>query len=254
MKKLVLVMLLFALFLPARAVFGQDESPYSISIRRDFGFGNGADIQGRMTISVKGDESTIAKVIFLLDDKEMATVTSAPFKHSFSTDQYSAATHQISAKVVTVAGVSYPTRVLTYRFLSANEVGDGMKKILIPIGIITLLGMGVPALLQSTSQKKRQQHPGEPVNYGYSGGAICPKCGYPFARSFLSPHVGSLKFERCPSCKKWSMVGRASLEDLREAEQAEARKYGNAIDQADPSKTQKEQKDSLDDTRYIDGL
>ncbi len=254
MKKLALVLLLLVVLLPMGVVFGQEEAPYSLGLRRDFGYGNGADIQGRMTISVKGDESQVAKVVFMIDDKEMAQVSAAPFKHSFNTDQYPAAVHQLSAKVETLDGKTVQTRTLTYRFVTGSDVTKGMTRILIPIGIIALLGMVVPALLQSSAQKKRQQNPGEPVNYGYSGGAICPKCGYPFARSFLSPHIGMLKFERCPSCKKWSMVGRASLDDLREAELAQSRKFGEPMAETGPSITQKDEKEIIDDTRYTDGI
>jgi hypothetical protein len=252
MKKLVFLLLLIALMLPISSAFAQEEAPFTIGLRRDFGYGNGADIQGRMTISVGGEESRITKVIFLMDGANIAEITTAPFKHSFNTDQYALGTHQLSATVETTDGKSYPTRSLTYRFVSGSEVGEGMKRILIPIGIITLLGMGIPVLLQSTSAKQRQQNPGQPVDYGMSGGAICPKCGYPFARSFLSPHFGVVKLERCPSCKKWSFVGRSSIADLREAELAEARKYGQVFDGADPDKTLKEEKDNLDDTRYTD--
>ena len=254
MKKLVLILLLLVMVLPMGVVFGQEEAPYSLNLRRDFGYGNGADIQGRMTISVKGEESQVAKVIFTIDDQEMAQVSTVPFKYSFNTDQYPAAVHQLSAKVETLDGKSFQTRSLTYRFVTGSDVTKGMTRILVPIGIIALLGMVVPALLQSSAQKKRQQHPGEPVNYGYSGGAICPKCGYPFARSFLSPHIGGLKFERCPSCKKWSMVGRASMAELREAELAQARKYGTEFGATEAEQTVKEEKNQLDDTRYTDGL
>ncbi|MGB4594727.1 MAG: Ig-like domain-containing protein [Anaerolineaceae bacterium] len=254
MKKIVFCLLFMALLLPTGSVLAQTDTPFTVSLSRDFGYGNGAEIQGRMTLSLKGEDSQVAKVNFQIDGESVAVVTMKPFKFSFNTDQYKAGTHKLGAEVVTLDGQTYTTRALTYRFLTGSEVGDGMKRILIPIGVITLLALVVPTLIQSATAKKRKQNPGQPVDYGYSGGAICPKCGHPFPRSFLSPHIGALKIERCPSCKKWSLVGRASLDELRKAERAEAVKYGTAIDIADDKQTQKEEKDQLDDTRYLDGL
>lgn len=254
MKKSFLLLCLLLMLFPAWSVSAQDDSPYSISLSRDFGYGNGADIQGQMTLSIRGDEDQVAKAVFLMDGSLIAEVTSAPYKYSFNTDQFTVGSHQLSATVDTVDGKTYNTRTLTYRIVASSEVGESMKRILIPIGIISLLGMLAPVLLQNASSKKRQQNPEEPVNYGYSGGAICPKCGHPFPLSLLSPHIGMLKFERCPSCKKWSMVSRANPQDLHAAELEEARKFGKVTDVKAEAKTKAEEDASIDDSRYIDGM
>lgn len=252
-RKIAFCLLFLALLLPMGSVLAQGEAPFTVQLSRDFGYGNGAYIQGRMTLSLRGEESQIAKVNFQIDGESVAIVTSKPFKFSFNTDQFQAGTHQLNAEVETLDGQTYTTRTLTYRFLTGSEVGEGMKRILIPVGFVVVLALGATTLTQSTA-KKRTLKPGQAVDYGFSGGAICPKCGHPFARSWYFPHVGALKVERCPSCKKWSLVGRASLDELRTAELAEAGKYGMAIDISDPIQTKKEEKDQLDDTRYMDGV
>lgn len=253
MKKIFFCLLIGALLLPVGTVLAQEEAPFRVSLSRDFGYGNGLDIQGRMSLSLKGDESQIAKVTFQIGGEKVAEVTAAPFKFSFNTDQYAAGEHKLSAEVETLDGKIYATNAPIYRFVTGSEVGASMKRILIPIGVITVVALVVPTVLQSATAKKRKQNPGQPVDYGYSGGAICPKCGHPFPRSWYSPHIGMLKIERCPSCKKFSLVGRASLEELHTAERAEAGKYGTAIDITDENQTQKEEKDQVDDTRYMDG-
>ena len=253
-KKIAFCLLVMALLLPMGSVLAQSEAPFTVHLSRNFGYGNGADIQGSMTLSLKGEESQVAKVTFQIDGANVAEVNAKPFKYSFNTDQYEAGLHKLGAEVETLDGQTYTTRGLTYRFLTGTEVGDGMKRILIPIGIITVVGLGFSTIAQTLTAKKKSQKPGQPIDYGFSGGAICPKCGHPFARSWYSPHVGAVKVERCPSCKKWSLVGRASLDALRNAELIEARKYGTAIDVADGTQTPKEEKDQLDDTRYMDGV
>ena len=57
-----------------------------------------------------------------------------------------------------------------------------------------------------------------PITYGLEGGAVCPKCGLPFSRSIFSPNLLVGKLSRCPHCGKWSVVGRASPDELAAAE------------------------------------
>lgn len=254
MKKYVFVILTLILFVPLGLVFGQEDSPYQISMRRDWGYGMGNDRQGRMTLSVVGDETKIKRVTYLIDGAEMSVQDAAPFKFSFDTDRYPAGVHQLNARIEAQDGKSFLTTEQTYRFLTGSEVGAGMTKILIPIGIVAVLSMALPIAGQMIGKKKAPAKLGEAVNYGVSGGAICPKCGHPFARSLFSMHVGALKFERCPSCKKWSWVGRASAEQLKAAERQEVEQFsgGSAIEQ--PGSSKKSETEAIDDTRYMNGV
>lgn len=57
-----------------------------------------------------------------------------------------------------------------------------------------------------------------PSTYGLEGGAVCPKCGLPFSRSVFGLNLLVGKLSRCPHCGKWSVVGRASPDELAAAE------------------------------------
>jgi hypothetical protein len=63
--------------------------------------------------------------------------------------------------------------------------------------------------------------PGEVRNYGLGGGAVCKRCGRPYALNFFSPHLFFHKLARCPHCGKWTLARPSSQEALRAAEQAE---------------------------------
>jgi len=69
------------------AVMAQ-ESPFTLRMVRDWGYGNGTDINGRMSLSVKGDQAQIQQVTFFIDGEVMASVTSAPFKLQFDTNNF----------------------------------------------------------------------------------------------------------------------------------------------------------------------
>ena len=60
-KRTFLFLILAVLFaMSYSAVLGQD-SPFSLKLTRDWGYGNGADINGRMSLAVKGDLGNIRK-------------------------------------------------------------------------------------------------------------------------------------------------------------------------------------------------
>ena len=95
----VLLVLCAFLLAPLSRVSAQTEQPYRVSLRRDFGYGSGMDIQGRMTLSLKGDESAVSRVTFLMDSQELFSTESAPYAFSFTTDTYPSGVHQLSARV-----------------------------------------------------------------------------------------------------------------------------------------------------------
>ena len=114
-----------------------------------------------------------------------------------------------------------------------------------------LIAIGVSALIQFLSKPKKRALPGQPRNYGLLGGAVCPKCGYPFPRHFWGLNLGVGKLDRCESCGKWSVVTRASADQLAAAEASLAAQDGMPI-QVQPVKDNSD--DSLDDSKYIDSL
>ena len=104
-KRLWLGILLIALFgLSFSSVLAQEGSQVGRRLRRDWGYGAGADIQGRVTLSLSGDTGTLSKVVFYMDDAVMAEVSEAPFSFSFSTDDYPSGLRRMSAIVITSDG------------------------------------------------------------------------------------------------------------------------------------------------------
>jgi hypothetical protein len=207
----------------AAPVFAQD-SAYTLHFQRDFGYGNGADVRGNMSVSINGDQATIKSVAFLMDGKPMAEVTAPPFKFSFDTSSYATGRHMISAIVTTSDGRTVTTPEIERNFVTSEEESATMKKIFFPlIGgvlLLTLLGVGAQVLFLRGGNPTA---PGTPRNYGLMGGTICPRCKRPFAIHFWGINLLAGKLDRCDNCGKWSIVRRASPGELVAAEQAELR-------------------------------
>lgn len=256
MKKNWLVVVIGALallgLLGIQAVSAQAESPFSISLRRDFGYGNGVNLQGRLSLHLKGDSAQVSTVEYLMDGTSMATVDADPFSFAFNTDSYPAGPHQFTAKVATKDGKSYETAPISAVFLTADEAKSGTKALLIPILGIVALAFLVSAVVPNLISRKNKSLVGyQKVVYGPWGGAICKRCGKPFSRSVMGFNVVVGKFERCPHCGKWQITTRTSPHALDEAEaQLEKLFQPEAATQAEAQET----KDLLDDSRYTDKL
>ncbi len=209
-----------ALFLGTTAALAQS-SELQLSLSRNFGFSMGKQIQGSFTIAAYGP-TDLTSVTYLIDGKEMATVTQAPFRYSFSTDSYPLGNHQFSATAKTSSGQTLQSNVIDVEMVTASEGWQAGGRIALPLlGIVFLVILLSFGMQFVTMGKRRRYEPGAERNYGVSGGAICPRCGRPYARSFWSLHMMGSKLERCPYCGKWAFVRAASPEALRAAEQAE---------------------------------
>ena len=93
--------------------------------------------------------------------------------------------------------------------------------------------------------------PGTPRNYGHYGGAICPKCERPFSRHIYGLNLGFHKYDRCPYCGKWSLVRRASREELEAAEAAEIKAAQEGAFKPEKSEEQELRQD-IEDSRFED--
>ncbi len=223
MKKIFFSLAVFALALLASAnIVAAQGDGLQISLSRNVGFSLGNQIQGSFNIAASGRDD-LASVTFLIDGKEMTTVTAAPFRYSFSTDSYSTGQHQFSATARTTGGQTVKSNVLDVEIVTATQGWQASTRIIYPLlGVVLLvivIVVGVQVL--PFGRNKRPFVPGEQRDYGPMGGAICPRCGRPFARNFLSMNLMFGKLERCPYCGKWSITRPASIEALRAAEQAE---------------------------------
>jgi hypothetical protein len=223
------------------------EGDIRLSLHKDFGFSLGGQIQGLFTLSVTGVQD-ITSVNFELDSKELAAVMQPPFTLQFSTDKYPSGRHTFSATGRTSDGRILKSNAVNIEFISAEAGWRTTQRIMIPllavVGLVIILTTAGQLVL---GRGQRHLEPGTPRNYGIRGGAICPKCGRPFALSFFSLNLVTRKFERCPYCGKWSLVRTASREALAAAEAAEVEASKPAVPEPSPEEKLRRQ---IEESRY----
>jgi len=205
----------------AKAIYQEDQ--LQIRMKRSWGYSSGTGkIQGTFTIQASGPEN-LSRVIFYLDDQILGEVTQPPFDFRFVTDDYSLGAHKIYSVGITTGGEELVSNTVQVEFVSADQGWQAAENIIVPLVVVILgaVGLAIVVPLVFTRGKKEQLPPGAPRSYGYYGGAICPKCSRPFSRHIYGLNLGLHKYDRCPYCGKWSLVKRASKEDLEAAEAAE---------------------------------
>lgn len=253
-KKIFVLLFLLALAALARPVWAQSPDELTLSLSRDFGYSSGTGkIQGLFTIKASGPED-LAKVVFLIDGKPIGEATSSPFKQQFDTSNYSLGVHTLGAIGTTRDGRELQAAEQTREFVPASTGMETVAKIILPLlavlGLAAFFSYMLPALLGRG--KAKSLAPGAARSYAPLGGAICPKCGRPFAVHIYGLNLVVGKLDRCPYCGKWSLVTRASPAQLREAEAAEldlAQESGVTSPETSPE--EKLRKD-LDNSRYQD--
>lgn len=242
MRKIILIIALLSPFLFPRSVLAQDEE-LSLRLTRDFGYGAGAQIQGKFSLRVSGPDD-ILKVNFIIDDEVVHTATEPPFRYQFQTDDYSPGVHTMTAVGYKADGTPVYGTEFVRQFLSNDEAKSSTMKIIVPllviVGIATLAGALVPALMGRTKDFK-------PGNYGAAGGAVCPRCTFPYSRNILAPNLLVGKLQRCPHCGKWAIVPRASQTNLQAAEERWTREGTSSVEV--PSEEEK-LRQRIDDSRY----
>lgn len=230
--------------------YGQDgDDRLTIHLRRDFGYRSVGRIQGRFTISADGPHD-LERVKYQLDGEVFAEVSEAPFKYSFSTSEYAVGAHTFSAVGTTASGAEVFSEEVRLEFVSAEESWQQVANLAVPLmaGLVVLMVLGT-LLLTLTGRRSGSFKLG---NYGSAGGAVCPRCGFPYPRHFISPNLLVGKLEMCPHCGKWAIVPRASRTALDEAEtrfRADA-EIGLLAQESEGGDAQEQHK--LDETRYFD--
>ncbi len=205
------------------------------------GFSLGNQIQGQFNLAVSGP-SDITSVTYLIDGGEMATVTPAPFRYSFSTDKYSFGQHQFSATARTASGAALKSNVIDVEIISAAAGFQATGRTVLPIlGLVLLLVLAIIGLQVIPFGSRRRYEPGEARSYGISGGAICVRCGRPFPRSTLALNLLTSKLERCPYCGKWQTTRAASAEALAAAEKAEIQAATPSVRELTPEERLRQQ-------------
>ncbi len=229
-----------------------EEPQLLLQLRRDFGYGGFGEIEGRFTLSVSGAQA-LARVVFYIDDEPVAEISQPPFRWQFHTGNFPPGMHTMRAVGYTGDGQELHSNKLQTRFLSAAESRQAMSRLLVTLlgAILGLMALSAVVTFLLSGGKSRPQPAGVPRNYGLFGGAVCPKCKRPFARHWWGLNMGPAKLDRCPYCGKWSLVGRASREELAAAEARELERaaLGNTPPMAAPEERLQRE---LDETRFLD--
>jgi hypothetical protein len=248
MKRLRLILiLLFVCALPLSAAAQETDDSLPISFTRDFGYAAGGKIQGTFSLKVReSDELDLVAVEFLVDGSIVFTDTESPFRYQFNTANYAEGAHTLSAVGYKSDGTSLQSSEFSREFISSerawSEAGNIVVPLLVGVVVLTLIGTLGPVLLG----RKKEHRPGV---YGAAGGAICPRCSFPFSRGFLSPNLLVGKLERCPHCGKWSIVPRATPFELEAAEARLAQESQGTL--TTPSEEEK-MRQLIDESRFED--
>jgi len=238
-SRITFILLVFFLGLSTSLVNAQGESSWTISLRRNWGYGAGSNIQGSMTLSISGDIVSVTRVEYFIDDQLLSDQNEAPFSFSFNTDNYEEGVHELHARVYTKNGEVISVGPSIYNFLSS---ADAMNTTFRLIGIIlglTLLGMAISYFISSRSRSSGER------GVGPLGLAVCKRCGQTFPRSIFGFNLVAGKFERCPHCGKWQLTRRASEAEI---EQAERKLHPEEF----PTVERLPEKDTLEESRFID--
>lgn len=209
---LLLASLMLALTPQAAA---QEEGGLELRLKRRFGYGGVGEIQGAFTLRVEAPVP-LRRVTYYLDGQVMGTAAEVPFEFRFSTGEYETGLHEIWAEGVTQDGLTLRSQTIRVNFLSAEEAWRAGARVM-GILLAAVGGLSVAAWL-ITRALARDRGNFVLGRYGLSGGAVCPRCGLPFARPFWALNMLVGKLSRCPHCGKWSIVPRSSQQALQEAE------------------------------------
>lgn len=245
--------MLLALILPLGSVSAQSEDELNLNLSRDFGYSSGTGkIQGTFSMRVSGPDN-LSRVEFLIDEEKMHEVSNPPFRYQFKTDDFPTGVHVLSAIGYTADGDILRSNERRVEFVTAQEGWQSALKIILPLfGLIFVVSAASVLIPIITGKGKKSSVPlGSPRSYGVLGGAICPKCGRPFSIHIFGMNLVIGKLDRCPHCRRWSFVHRASPQDLRMAELAELEQATEDEIEALPPEESRLRKD-LEESKYQD--
>jgi len=245
MKKTAPILFLLIAFILVMPVFAQENAESLVlDFNRDFGYGGfGGEIQGRFSLKVTSPDD-IVRVEYFMDGERVYEGSEPPFKWQFNTANFTEGRHTFSAIGYKPDGTELHAPEFTRVFLSAdqawNETGDMIVPILVLVGIATFAGVLGPVLLG----RKKKHTPGV---YGMAGGAICPRCTFPYSRNMMALNMLVGKLSRCPHCGKWAIAPQASSDALQAAEERfAAENLGTIQTQTEAEKLQQ----MIEDSRF----
>ena len=242
----------FSIVASALSAWAQD--PLTLTVRRDWGYGNGSQIQGHFSLEAVGPENLTA-VVFKIDEALVAQISRPPFKVQFVTDDYPPGWHNLIAEGQTSDGRILTAALRRFEFVSGAEAWAGAQRIIVGVLGAVMAVMAVVLTLQFVTTRtgsKKGLPLGAPRKYGIAGGTICPRCQRPFALHWWSLNVGFQKFDRCEHCGQWSLVRGMNPDLLSRAEAAETRLALPKMPAPELSAEEK-LKRQLDESRFDNG-
>lgn len=247
---LLAAMLLLAFVIPAAA---QSDAEYLLQVGKVMGTNLGSKINGTFKLSIDGNMDAVQSVEYRLDGQAIATASSSPFTLVFKTTDYPGGDHQLTAVVNLSDGRSFETPARRFYFLSAEESGEVLNEVLLPILGITFGVVALMMLLQFVVMRNRplaHLEPGTPRSYSFKGGTICKHCNRPFAFHWWAFNLmPTVRYDRCDYCGKWGVQRSYPLDVLRKAEELEIELSKPAAPV--PEKSEEEKlKEMMDQTKY----
>ncbi len=224
---------------PQQAAAQEDEPAVRLRLRRDFGYGAGAQIQGRFSILADGPDD-LQRVAFYLDEQLIGEDDEAPFRLQFNTSGYELGWHTLRAVGYTADGRELPSNAVQRQFVSAGSFST-------IVVIVLLLVVGLRVVSHFITKRSGS---GAEGSYGIYGGAVCPRCGRPFARHWWGINLVAMRLDRCPHCGKWHISRRASPEELQSAERFARELDGEQEPQAPQGDPQDDLRRRLEESRF----
>jgi hypothetical protein len=241
----ILLIAIAALLATVTTVLAQDEE-LKLGMSRDWGYGGIGEIQGTFSMRVTGP-SNLAKVEFYIDETKIGEVSKAPFNLQFLTDNYPAGLRTLYAVGSISEGEKLTSNKISVVFLSKADADRKTGTIIIPILVLVFGALILSAVVSMVTGRKNKNLPAGAARSYPMGGGICKQCGRPFAFQLFSMNMIIGKLVRCPYCGKWGVVGHASMDKLRAAEQAELDREKSQIPEPSPEEKLKKE---LDDSRF----
>ncbi len=236
----------------APALAQEEPLQLTLRLRRDWGYGGFGEIQGRFTMGVSGPED-LRQVVFWLDDQVMGEVRQVPWQWKFQTDSFPSGLHTLYAVGYTQGHRELRSNEIRTKFLSAGDARRATVRVILVLlgGTAAVLALAAALTLLISRRTGGRSEPTTSRHYGLLGGAVCPKCGRPFALHWWGANIGlSTKLDRCPHCDQWSRVKRASAQELANA--AAAEREHPAPGQQDAPTDEERLRRELDESRFVD--
>ena len=239
------LLVMAVLLLPVAVFAAQDGIRLQLGLTRNFGYGGLGKIQGNFTLKIMNPPEGLNEVRFYMDGNLLETVDTEPFIYRFHTSEFDNGDREMYAEGTSSGGTIIVSNHISKEFLSSDQAWGETQQIIGPLLIgtvvLSLLGIGIPLLLKRNKEFVLGK-------YGPAGGVVCPRCELPFSRSVFSPNLLAGKLVRCPHCGKISVLPRAPMSRLKEAESRYARKDEPGLIRRGEGDLQKQ----LDESKYED--